>query len=114
MTVNRNGCNFYTDLYVKPMDTNHLLHFDSCHPKVWINPSKMVSYYTVKGNVNEEGKMDSRLDEMIHKFKERDYPNNLISTHTESQLLSASLKPDCISTSNPFSLKIVNIIWKYK
>lgn len=76
-----------TDLYTKPTDRNSLLQYQSCHPR-HIKHSLPKSQYTrVQKIVSDPDTRQKRLHEMSHKFKQRGYPDQVLSA-TFSQPIS--------------------------
>ncbi|CAJ0933257.1 unnamed protein product [Ranitomeya imitator] len=61
-------------LYNKPTDCNSLLHYSSCHPRATKDSLPRSQFTRISRIVTDPDIRNTRLDGMINKFKERQYP----------------------------------------
>ncbi|CAJ0965952.1 unnamed protein product [Ranitomeya imitator] len=74
---NNQGC-LDTDIYTKPTDSNNLLLFSSCHPKSTRESLPRSQFRRVTNIVSNTNLTESRLDDMVQKFRDRDYPDRIL------------------------------------
>lgn len=93
----------HTKLYVKSTDKNTLLQFKSCHPQKMVKSLPFSQMLRVRRIVDREGKVDSAFADMVKKFREQGYPNNLVEYHknrVKSLSQVESFRPKTRTTSN--------------
>ncbi|CAJ0958904.1 unnamed protein product [Ranitomeya imitator] len=66
------------DLYSKPTDCNSLLHYSSCHPRTTKDSLPRSQFTRIARIVTDPDIRNTRLDGMVNKFKERQYPTRLL------------------------------------
>ncbi|XP_073412618.1 uncharacterized protein [Dendrobates tinctorius] len=110
-----------TDLYVKPTDSNNLLHYTSCHPASTKDSLPRSQFTRVTRIVTDPTLAPIRLNEMSDKFKVRHYPTKLLESETRRALEPCPLQPsqpkgECVTfvhTHHPVMPKIYHIIHKH-
>ncbi|OCU02178.1 hypothetical protein XELAEV_18007939mg [Xenopus laevis] len=118
------GC-LMTDLYVKSTDRNLLLHYRSFHPPQLKRALSKSQLSRVKRIVASSEIADKRLTEMCNKFREREYPDNLLNRQLEeikSQERSEMLKGNeknrenhvtFVTQYNTLSKQVANILRRH-
>ncbi|CAJ0936058.1 unnamed protein product [Ranitomeya imitator] len=66
------------DLYNKPTDCNSLLHYSSCHPRTTRDSLPRSQFTRISRIVTDPDMRNIRLDGMVDKFRERQYPIRLL------------------------------------
>ncbi|CAJ0949979.1 unnamed protein product [Ranitomeya imitator] len=110
-----------TDIFTKPTDTNNLLHYTSCHPSSTKNSLPRSQFSRIRRIVSDTNLIPTRLEEMAQKFKNRQYPRELLTKEkiraTEPQLATPSApskeRVTFIHTHHPIMPKVYNIIHKH-
>ncbi|CAJ0929717.1 unnamed protein product [Ranitomeya imitator] len=110
-----------TDLFVKPTDSNSLLHYHSCHPTSIKHSLPRSQFKSVARIVSDPELLPARLDDMSLKFETRHYTRNLLDRAkvlalNPSPRPIASTKPErvpFIHTHHPVMPIVYNIIRKH-
>ncbi|CAJ0920813.1 unnamed protein product [Ranitomeya imitator] len=110
-----------TDIFTKPTDTNNLLHYTSCHPASTKNSLPRSQFAGIKRIVSDRNLVPTRLDEMANKFRNRQYPHELLTKekaralepHLESPTTPTRERVTFVHTHHPIIPTIYTTIHKH-
>ncbi|CAJ0957842.1 unnamed protein product [Ranitomeya imitator] len=111
-----------TDIFTKPTDTNNLLHFTSCHPSFTENSLPCSQFTRITRIVSDTDLIPICLEEMADKFKNRQYPQQLLLRESARAVEPRSTPPTLptkervtfVHTHHPVMPKIYNVIHKHR
>ncbi|CAJ0968628.1 unnamed protein product [Ranitomeya imitator] len=107
--------------FTKPTDTNNLLHYTSCHPASTKNSLPRSQFARIKRIVSDRSLVPTRLDEMANKFRNRRYPQELLTKekaralepHLESPTTPSRERVTFVHTHHPVMPTIYTTIHKH-
>ena len=80
--------NLQTDLYTKPTDSRAYLNFNSAHPKHTFSGIVYSGCFRLRKIINNQDRLEKRLQELGHCFKNAGYPESLTKNIIHKALAS--------------------------
>ncbi|CAJ0962968.1 unnamed protein product [Ranitomeya imitator] len=98
------------DLFVKEMDRNNLLLYQSCHPKAVKRSIPQSQFERVRRIVSDSTLCSQRLDEMETKFLQRGYPRRILQQSrrnvSRENNTRSSVRIPLVHTFHPYMYKL--------